>query len=171
MASSDREIAEASDPVGLAGGDLFRSLGSPKPRDPVQRLDIDGMHVVLDGVREFEAVAHVLARRSWWRGRIVAVMNVDHAGEWNVAPRAHPNDGQLDVVEVAPEMSIRHRWSARRRLPQGTHVPHPHVAVGRRTSDTWSFRRPHRVWIDGRLVGRATRMTVTVVPDRYVVHV
>ncbi len=38
---------------------------------------------------------------------IVAVMNVDHLGAWDVAPRAHPNDGWLDVIEVDASMSLR----------------------------------------------------------------
>ena len=30
-------------------------------------------------------------------------MNVDRLGRWDVAPRAHPNDGRADVVEVAAD--------------------------------------------------------------------
>jgi hypothetical protein len=169
---SDREIVEWADqgPVGLGGGDLFRSLGSPEQRDPVQRVDVDALHVVLDGRGEFDAVAHVIVRRAWWRGRIVVVMNVDHLAEWNIAPRAHPNDGRADIVDVAPAMSIRDRWAARQRLPQGMHVPHPSIGVSRQVADEWTFDRPHRVWIDGTDVGTATHVAVTVVPDRYVVY-
>ena len=32
-------------------------------------------------------------------------MNVDRLGHWDVAPRAHPNDGRVDVVEVDAAMS------------------------------------------------------------------
>ena len=76
-------------------------------------------------------------------GPIVAVMNVDRLGRWDVAPRAHPNDGALDVVEVDAAMGVRARWQARRRLPTGTHVPHPAIRTRRgRPSAAWTFDRP-----------------------------
>ena len=90
-------------PVGLSGGDLHR-VGSPSPRATMQRLPVDVLDVIADE-RDFIAVAHVVARRSWWRGRVLAVMNVDHLGDWNVAPRAHPNDGRFDVIDVDQEMT------------------------------------------------------------------
>jgi hypothetical protein len=169
LAGSDRALAASAvdGPVGLTGGDLFRSLGAPEPRDPVQLVDIDGLVVVLDHERRFEAVAHVLVRRSWCWGRVIACMNVDHVGDWNVAPRAHPNDGRFDLVECAPSMSRRDRWAAWRRLPQGTHIPHPDISVERATEREWSFDRPHRVVVDGRAVGRARHVSVHLVPDRY----
>jgi hypothetical protein len=169
LAADDQAVVELGDDreVGLAGGDLYRSLGEPEPRDPVQRVDIDGITVVLDGNRTHAAVAHVIARRSWWRGPIVACMNVDHYGRWNVAPRAHPNDGLLDILECSPRMSVRDRWAARRRLPQGTHLPHPEVSLARVASRTWTFERPQHIWIDGRAVGAARHLAVTIVPDRY----
>jgi hypothetical protein len=169
MAADDHEVVELAldRVVGISGGDLYRSLGAPEPRDPVQRVEIDGMTVVLDGERTHDGVAHVVARRSWWRGRIVACMNVDHLGRWNVAPRAHPNDGLLDVVECSPAMSLRDRWAARQRLPQGTHLPHPDLSLGRVAAREWTFERSLRVWIDGRDVGTARHLAVCVVPDRY----
>jgi hypothetical protein len=169
LAADDHEVVVLGDEgeVGLAGGDLYRSLGEPEPRDPAQRVEIDGMTVVLDGDRTHAAVAHVVARRSWLRGPIVACMNVDHLGQWNVAPRAHPNDGLLDIVECSPAMTIRDRLAARRRLPQGTHVPHPDVSIARAASRTWTFERPQYIWIDGRALGAARHLAVTVVPDRY----
>ncbi|MAT03984.1 MAG: hypothetical protein CL424_02950 [Acidimicrobiaceae bacterium] len=112
----------------------------------------------------------MLVRRSWWRGRVVACMNVDHLGDWNVAPRAHPNDGRLDIVECSPTMPLRARWAARRRLVAGTHVPHPDIEVGRVRERSWTFARPHRVWIDGVDVGRTEMLTVRCLDDRFVVH-
>ena len=165
----DRAAAATVEPVGLAGGDLFRSLGSPVPRDPVQRVPIDGLDVRLDGGAEQSAIAHVIVRRSWWRGTVVACMNVDRVGEWNVAPRAHPNDGLVDVIECSPAMSVRDRWAAKRRLLQGTHLPHPALAVARVAHRSWTFDRPYRVWIDGVEVGSAHHVDVRVAPDRHTV--
>ena len=164
-------LAEPERPLGLAGGDLFASLGAPRHRDPVLALDVDAIRVDLGGGMGHLAIAHVVVRRAWWRGSVIAVMNVDHLGAWNVAPRAHPNDGAIDVVEVAASMSLRDRWSARRRLPTGTHVPHPAIATGRVTQRSWSFDAPHRVWVDGVAVGSSRQVSVEVEPDRFRVHV
>ena len=75
-------------------------------------------------------------------------MNTDCRGRWDVAPRAHPNDGRVDVVEVAAAMGLRARWQARRRLPTGTHVPHPAIRTGRATERAWHFDRPLGLWVD-----------------------
>ena len=175
VADADVAVAQAfrdrtAEAVGLSGGDLYRAVGSPPPRPEMQRLPIDVLDVAADG-REFVAVAHVVARRGWWRGRIVAVMNVDHLGEWNVAPRAHPNDGRFDVVDVDPAMSVRQRWQARGRLVAGTHVPHPKIAVRTGTEMTWSFDRPCRIRVDGEDVTEARELSIVVRPDAFAVVV
>lgn len=175
VATDDAALARLvlADPhgcYGLSGGDVFRSLGSPEPRDPVQRLPMDALAVTIDD-RELLAVAHVIVRRGWWRGGLLAVMNADHVGVWNVAPRAHPNDGRFDVVEVDAAMSLRHRWQARGRLSHGTHVPHPDIGVRTATDGSWAFAGPRNVWIDGVAIGATTRLTVSVLPDHFEIHV
>lgn len=175
MVSSDAEIAVTvarGDPPPLlaTAGDVARSLGWPTDRPTMQRVPMDLLAVAVDGV-EHIAAAHVLARRSWWRGVVVAAMNVDQFGEWNVAPRGHPNDGRFDVIDVEPSMSVRDRLQARRRLPQGTHVPHPDIATASVTARAWTFARPTSVWIDGVAVGKCLELTVTIRPDAYHLHV
>ena len=173
LASDAAVAAHVGDtPVSPTAGDLYLTLGAPDPnRSVMQRLEVDAIRVVLDEGTERWAIAHVIARRSWWRGPVVAAMNVGQIGSWQVSTRAHPNDGLADVVEVDARMSVRDRWAARRRLPSGAHVPHPHVATRRVASDRWDFARPTRVWVDGVDVGRARRVAIDVVPDRYTVHV
>lgn len=177
VVGSDADLARAAEDAtgsvfALSDGDLHRSLGSPQLGDRVvlQRLEIDGLLVELDGQPSL-AVAHVVVRRRWWRGPLLAVMNCDHLGAWNVAPRAHPNDGRFDVVEVAASMPLRARWEARRRLPAGTHVPHPDITVTTGTQRTWQFDPPLGVWVDGVDRGRHTALTVTIAPDRLAICV
>ncbi|HET7719955.1 MAG TPA: hypothetical protein VFK43_08315 [Acidimicrobiales bacterium] len=122
--------------LGLLGGDLCRTLGGRGDEARLRGREVtlatvDVGEVLLDGrVRFF--VAHAVVRGpSWWRGPLVAVMNAQFLGRWDVAPRAHPGDGLLDVVEVDAGMGWGERWKAWRRLPSGTHVPHPRIAVRR----------------------------------------
>jgi diacylglycerol kinase family enzyme len=99
---------------------------------------------------------------------VIAVMNAQFLGSWDVAPRSHPNDGRLDVVEVAPSLSVTDRWRARRRLPSGTHVPHPSITVRQTTTWTTTFDAPTPVWLDGERVGEAVEISVREEPDALV---
>lgn len=167
--------AVAADPTGdyaVSGGDLHRSLGSPAvgERSELHRVTIDLLQVEADG-HPHVAVAHAVMRRSWWRGRVVAAMNADHLGTWYVAPRAHPNDGRVDVVEAGPTLSLRDRWTARSRLPQGTHVPHPEVTVRASVRAEWTFGEPIDLWLDGVNAGRVRCVEITVASDAFALHV
>jgi YegS C-terminal NAD kinase beta sandwich-like domain len=175
IAGGDAELAQlvgrdAGGAYGLGGGDLHRSLGSPPPRATMQRLPLDALRVRCDDA-EWLAVAHVVVRDSWWRGPLIAVLNCAYVGRWNVSPRAHPNDGRLDVVEVSADMSVRQRLQARRRLPLGAHLPHPNITVRTAESQTWSFDAPRHVFVDGVGRGRAARLSVGISPDHFSIHI
>ena len=166
-------IGRGDRPV-VRGGDLHRSLGAPTGEAVTRRLPIDLIAVDADGTR-FTAVAHVIARRrgrlGWWHGPIVAVMNVDHLGTWDAAPRAHPNDGWLDVIEVDASMKLRSRWQAWRRLRTGSHVPHPDITVRRVRTETFAFSSPLGLWLDGVARGTVRSLRVDVDADRAEVYV
>jgi diacylglycerol kinase family enzyme len=132
--------------------------------DEAMTLPMDLGSVLLDG-RQHWFVAHLVARRSWWRGRVVAVMNAQWIGPWDVAPRSHPNDGLLDVFDG--DLSFDDRLKARRRLASGTHVPHPGIAQQRTAAVQLHFDRPTPIWLDGEAVGSATDVSVRVEPDRW----
>jgi hypothetical protein len=172
-ASSDAEVARLlsrplDSPVVLRGGDLYHSLGgrasSPVDLDgPVMALPIDLVAVRVDGVDRV-AAAHVVARRRWWSGEFAVAMNGTHLGEWNLGPKAHPNDGLIDVT--TGRLDVRDRWEARRRAHTGTHLPHPALSTSRVTSTVWTFDRPTPVYVDGVAVGSARRVELEVQPDR-----
>lgn len=185
---SDAELASAisqepGSPVGVGGGDLARTLGVTSARagtlatrQTVNEYLIDLMEVRLDGAEEpIVACAHVVARSPWgsghWlRGRILVVMNAEFIGEWDIAPRGHPNDGRVEVVDVDASMSVRDRLAARRRLPTGTYVPHPSIATRSVRTGSWQFERPLAVVVDGRRVDRASRLSIDVRSDAATVY-
>jgi hypothetical protein len=155
-------------PLGLTGGDLCRTLGGRGALSTVVRCDLG--EALVDGrLRYF--VAHVVVRgRTLWRGSVVGALNAQYVGEWDVAPRSHPGDGKLDVVEVAPAMSLADRWKARRRLPSGTHVPHPAITVRQSTALQLDVAG-RRVVIDGVAVPSATSLSIRVEPEAVTVVV
>ena len=175
VAASDAELAQlvgtgTMAPLAVAAGDLRRTLGDGPDGPTMHRVPLDVLRVVADGVA-LCAVAHVVARRSWWRGRLVGVFNAEHLGRWDVAPRAHPNDGRADVLDVDARMSVRARAQAWRRLPSGTHVPHPEIRVSQNTASAWDFARPLNLYVDGRRHGSVSQLAVTVEADAFHLHI
>jgi len=180
---SDRELVDAlarseGHPIAVGSGDLARTLGvaSVIERASVNEFTIDLLDVRLDDAgASIVACAHVVAHTAWSRGHclsgpILAVMNAEFIGHWDVAPRGHPNDGRAEVFDVDGAMSVRHRLAARRRLRNATHIPHPLIATRSIRTGTWSFARPLDVIVDGHRVGRASTLTVAVRPDAAIVY-
>lgn len=153
--------------IGLLGGDLCRTLGGHGDETRLRseaalQVPVDLGLAVLDGARHW-FVAHLVARRSWWLGRLFLAMNAQYLGDWDVAPRSHPNDGLLDTFDVT--MTPGERFEARRRLATGTHVPHPRIAERRVASIDVRFDRPTPVFLDGVPMGKVGRLSIAIEPD------
>lgn len=163
VASARRQEAPLPS-LALVGGDLARTLGgrgAVRPGEEATHVRVDLGAALLDG-RLHWFLAHLVARRSWLRGRIVVAANAAFLGSWNIAPRAHPGDGRLDVLDGDPP--LRTRLQARRRVTTGTHVPHPDIAVTRREAIQLELDRPTAVRLDGEPAGAARTLSIRVEP-------
>jgi hypothetical protein len=168
-----RRAGEPVPPLGLEGGDLWRTVGGPSVpgrlhTDAAMRLPVDIGSVLLDG-RQHWFTSHLVLRRSWWHGRVVAVMNAQFLGRWDVAPRSHPGDGRFDLLDA--DLGLGDRWKARSRLPQGLHVPHPDIAERRIAAEQLRLDPPLNAWLDGVALGPVRDVVVRVEPDAVVVVV
>lgn len=166
-----RRAGERVPPLGLTGGDLWRTLGSPRDRlrtDEALTFSVDLGEALVDG-RLLRFVAHLVARRQWWRGRAWLALNAAWMGDWNVGPRSHPNDGLLDVLDARLRPS--ELLGARARARVGAHVPHPRIAERRTPAMQVSFARPMPIWVDGTPAGVARQLSVRVEPDALTVVV
>jgi hypothetical protein len=157
--------------LGLLGGDLCKTLGGLGDEARLQSSEamtfpVDVGRVLLDD-DEHWFVAHAVARGRMWVGRVVAVMNAQWLGEWDLGPRAHPDDALLDVTDGA--LPIGDLAKARRRARLGTHLPHPALRTSRVGELDVTFDRPRGVWLDGERVARCRRLRVSVEADA--VHV
>lgn len=168
-----RRAGETPPPLGLLGGDLCRTLGGRGDGARLRSADamrfpIDCCSVLVDG-RQHWFVAHLVARRSWWFGRLYAAMNAQWLGHWDLGPKSHPNDGVVDTSDA--DLALGDRLKARRRLVTGTHVPHPGITTRRAKAAQVTFARPLDIWLDGEKVGRASSLSLRVEPDALVVVV
>jgi hypothetical protein len=159
-----RRTGEALPLVGLAGGDLCRTLGGRGEErrlrsDDGARCRVDVGRANLDGAEHW-FVAHLVARRRWWRGRLFVAMNAEWCGDLCLGPRAHPGDGLLDVTRGSLRPADRLR--ARSRARSGSHLPHPDLGVQRCAATEMHFDRPTGVWLDGEAVGPVRDLAVQV---------
>jgi diacylglycerol kinase family enzyme len=177
--------------------DLARALGIGAPAlegrgDAALELGLDALRVTADG-RELFAVNMVVVgtapdRTTWFTaspelrvevdGRVVhdgrATAVVVASGQYlrgnDLVPRGHPGDGRAEVQVYAVRRG--QRVGVRRRVPQGVHVPHPDITQtsGRRL-DVVAAGRPVAVEIDGVPGPPATRTTVEIVPEAFLIVV
>ena len=160
--------------LGLLGGDLCRTLGggrgdagSERGREHRLRAQggvcfaVDLGEALLDG-RMHLFVAHLVARSRLWTRAFVA-MNAQWLGEWNLGPRAHPNDGLVDTYDC--RLKPGQLLPVRSRLRHGAHLPHPGLTERRAPAVSVELERPLVVRLDGVGVGHAATIAVRVERD------
>lgn len=157
--------------LGLLGGDLCTTLGGrgdqARLRAPeAVSFPIDVIRVCSRGTCHW-FVAHLVAHNRMWT-RTTGVMNAAWLGRWNPAPRAHPNDGLVDVVEA--RLRPGDLRAVRSRLAQGAHLPHPRITT-RRVPVVELDLRGMQVWLDGSRVDVGPRVEIVVEPDALTVVV
>lgn len=167
IVTAARRAGEPIPPLGLLGGDLCKTLGGTGDEGRLHSseaitLPVDLGSVLLDGHLHW-FVAHLVAKRSWWLGRVVVAMNAQYIGDWDVAPKSHPNDGRLDVLDG--DLPLGQRFFARRRLKLGTHVPHPGIEERRVQAIQLEFARPMPLKLDGEPLGPVRTLSIRVEPD------
>ncbi len=111
------------------------------------------------------AIGYALLRNSWWRGEITAVLNTSFIGDWDCAPKSHPNDGKFDVVSVGSQMRPTQRLIASRRLRLGTHLPHPQISTHQATNLELSSSALPNLFVDGQRFAKISQISFTLLPD------
>ena len=148
--------------LGLLAGDLCRTLGGGGQRElQGVRFTVDLGEALLDG-RLHLFVAHLVARSRLWT-RAFVVMNAQYLGDWNLGPRAHPNDGLLDMYDA--HLPPNQLLPVRSRLHHGAHLPHPNIKERRSAAQQVELERPLPVRLDGVKVGPARVISVRLQPD------
>ena len=95
------------------------------------------------------------------RATTVVIANGQFSGTADLAPRGHPGDGRLEVQVYT--LTAAERGAMRRRLPTGTHLPHPRIVAT--SGRTIVVRVPGSglpATLDGRPVGRVQGLDLAV---------
>ena len=90
-------------------------------------------------------------------------MNAQFLGPWVLGPRAHPNDGLLDVCQA--DLSLADRLKVRARVRHGAHLPHPGIKQRRTAAFQVDLGSPRAVYLDGQRCGEARNISLRVEPD------
>lgn len=161
----------------VRGGDLFRSLGAPlcdMSAAMKQLLTVDVMRIEIDYEDTSTDTLYALSNLqigSWRsRNRFVCVSNCGFVKDRNIAPRAHPNDGEVEVMKISPAIDWKQRFQAWRRTRTGTHLPHPNISIERGNRGCWTREGNEALTIDGEAFSRRRgsnwlKVCVHVEPD------
>lgn len=157
-------------PLYLRSGDLARTIGvvPGAAREETRILPCDLGAALLDG-RLFWFVSSLVAGEALRRGHSFAAMNAAWLGDWNLAPKAHPNDGLLDTLEM--RLSMGQAREARKRARLGDHLPHPGITVHRTAAIQLELPKALPVRLDGEHIGSFRTISVRCEPDALTVVV
>jgi len=154
----------------MQSGDITRSLSVENRTNHSEciRVVIDAIAVTYTDVKGVEhsdvCIGSLNIARRFLRGAVLVVTNSGYWREHEVAPRAHLNDGKLDIFEVSGAM----RWGQRRMMWQktnlGTHLPHPLLKYSQGDFFHWEGS-PQRLTIDGQFVATTTKVSCRVQSD------
>jgi hypothetical protein len=163
----------------VSGGDLLIGLGhgeassaAPAVAYPMDLglAEFGRIPEAVDATVPF--VAHVVGYRRRWRPLPelawpdLIVMNAPLLGRRRLGPKAHPNDGVVDItIGLIPWPERR---EAARRARSGSHLPHPNLKTKRTSTYETALPQPLRFVVDGRDQGRWQWLRVSVVPDAFV---
>ncbi len=163
----------------LTSGDLLRTVGasSPTPNCSYRRLPIDLMRIRMVDLRgrssDHLSMSHCLVRRRFVSGGVLfgpvtVICNSQYLHGRDVAPRGHPNDGKVEIVEFSQRLSFRQRLLVLQRMKTGDHLPHPFIAV-RQVLERVELNATGFVVNDGRRIGSGMVEFVEPLRDEVIV--
>jgi hypothetical protein len=110
-------------------------------------------------------VGHAFVRSNPFFGQTIAILNTSFIGNRDWAPRAHPNDGKLDIVELDSSMNIRQRLTAFRLMKSGSHLPHPKIRYTQVNEYVIDCQFSASISIEGVRLGAIKKCDFKVLPD------
>lgn len=158
--------------IAILNSNIARSLGmngSDLSVEKMLKTSFDAIEVEIsdcdDQISCEIFLGNALIRNSWRRGAITGVFNTSFIAGRDWAPRAHPNDGKLDVILIDEAMSLRQRITAYRLSRSGSHLPHPHLKYLQSQSYVANDPETAILTLDSVEFGAVKRCSFRVIPD------
>ncbi len=158
--------------IAILKSNVARSLGlngSDTNGEKMLKTSFDVLEVEIcggDGKVSSECfLGNAVIRNSWRRGTIIGVFNTAFIAGRDWAPRAHPNDGKLDVLLLDEAMGLRQRLTAYRLSRSGSHLPHPHFKYLQNQSYVASDLEGAKLTVDSVEFGKVESCSFRVIPD------
>lgn len=162
----------------VAHGSIAQALGIERKSNQKKESNSSNMiQVSLDLIKiEYRTIANrtltheligagsVLLERTRLCNTFLIVSNSGIVNGRDIFPRAHPNDGLLDVLEIDSEISLRQRLVAWHKARIGVHLPHPQLHVSRHTQFEWAGH-PSRMVVDGASFHKVDWLRCSIVKD------
>ncbi len=148
--------------------DTFTIASGHAPGSPRSGVNVAILGVGPAKLRPYhrsQPVTVVVDGRTLFDGRAttVVIANGQYLDGCDLVPRGHPGDGRLEVQVYS--LRAGERGAMRRRLPSGTHLPHPRITAG--SGRGIEIRTGDRAWplvIDGAPVPATERLDAQVRP-------
>ncbi len=166
-AKASRSADGAPAVLRLAAGDLLNTMGYESTPEPLVGLEfsMDLGFVSVDGAAPAPFVSHLVARNRLWAGQCLVAMNAAWVGDLYLGPRAHPNDGLLDITFGT--LNWQQRLLARKRARLGTHVPHPNLTTKRVKDFEFELDASTPLYLDGQPIGAGKHIMLSLAPDEF----
>ena len=156
----------------VSDGDLHEALG--KPRQPVvgqscHLLAVDAMRYTIQFSNGEDLTALAISSITIGRphrGSFVVLSNTGFYKSRHLLPRAHPNDGKIDMLSLRDSMTFRQRLLFHQKSKISAHLPHPDIRVERVetfTSTRTNAKEP--LTIDGNRFHNWSSISVSIQPD------
>ena len=167
----------------LNSGTLIQALGvtTRAPNREQIKVTIDLIKIGFTdhyGVnRDDFAVGSVFLGRRSWLGDLYIVSNSGYLGARELLPKAHPNDGVMDVLAVKSSMPYTQRLQAWRRIPTSSHIPHPDISTKQTEGFSWPLdeddvpNKSIRLVVDGEALGPVKSVRMHVIPDAITLYI
>ncbi len=160
-------------------GDIAHTIGSElRQRSSLKQFDsrvewhqlpFDVIEIYINGVT-LRAAAHIRIGHLLW-GECHLLCNVAFYRGKRVFAKSHPNDAKIEVLTVAREMGIRQRLMSLMKVRQGSHLPHPQLTSRQVTDECFRFRKSLPIFIDGKKIGNATEIRISVIADAINIYI
>lgn len=165
--------SESPPKISIVKSGIVRTLGITKSNNTSEQMlctsfdVIEASYTIANSETSVRRlfVGHAFIHQNRYFGRTTAILNSSFVGKRDWAPKAHPNDGKFDVVELDSSMGVRQRMTAFKLMKSGSHLPHPKIRYTQVPEFVFSSERSAYISFEGIRLGSIKKCVFKLLPD------